>query len=323
MMRKLPVWLVLFSLAVLLLPLVKDTMAAADKADIERVDFSIRIKGQVTNSEIVSTSVLPGETLSFEMIAPGWSEPFQAKAGKGRLTRVSPRQWQWEAPAEPGTYRIRINHSREDDTVDLNVFVLVPYSRLQGGTLNGYRIGKYPARPLNGNPAYAPPRGFIEVTAKNNGTNVSPHFELKEFVAKQAGNYPRYVVLDERLPVALEAVLERVNQQGIPASKFQIMSGYRTPFYNAAIDNVQYSMHQWGGAADIYIDENRDGRMDDLNRDGVVDKRDAAVLYNLIETLIRQRPDLGIGGLGEYSATSAHGPFVHIDVRKGRARWRH
>jgi uncharacterized protein YcbK (DUF882 family) len=28
-----------------------------------------------------------------------------------------------------------------------------------------------------------------------------------------------------------------------------------------------------------------------------------------------------VGGIGIYPATSAHGPFVHIDARGTRARW--
>jgi len=38
------------------------------------------------------------------------------------------------------------------------------------------------------------------------------------------------------------------------------------------------------------------------------------------ERVEREHPDL-IGGVGIYHATSAHGPFVHIDVRGTRARW--
>jgi hypothetical protein len=60
--------------------------------------------------------------------------------------------------------------------------------------------------------------------------------------------------------------------------------------------------------------------MDDLNRDGRVDTRDARVVLESVERIERQHPDL-IGGAGLYRATSAHGPFVHVDVRGSRARW--
>ena len=70
--------------------------------------------------------------------------------------------------------------------------------------------------------------------------------------------------------------------------------------------------------------------MDDLNKDGVVDFRDAAVLYDMIDDLYQPRvqrlstvsfaPDL-TGGLARYRETGAHGPFVHVDVRGIYARW--
>ena len=62
--------------------------------------------------------------------------------------------------------------------------------------------------------------------------------------------------------------------------------------------------------------------MDDLNQDGRIDRKDSQWLANFIERM-SQRGDFGrrIGGLGVYSANSAHGPFVHVDVRGSRARW--
>jgi hypothetical protein len=66
-------------------------------------------------------------------------------------------------------------------TVSLNVFVLVPFDRIKGEYLNGYRIGKYPQTPLKRLAVYKPPRGFIEVTRENAETLISPHFRLGQF----------------------------------------------------------------------------------------------------------------------------------------------
>ena len=101
------------------------------------------------------------------------------------------------------------------------------------------------------------------------------------------------------------------------------MSGYRTPYYNKAIGNVKYSRHIYGGAADIFIDENpKDNMMDDLNRDAKIDYKDAAVLYEIIDKLYGKPFYQGlVGGLARYEKTDCHGPFVHIDVRGRRARW--
>jgi hypothetical protein len=102
------------------------------------------------------------------------------------------------------------------------------------------------------------------------------------------------------------------------------MSGYRTPYYNRAIGNrTTYSRHLWGDAADIYIDEEpRDGRMDDLNEDGVIDAHDVDVIYQMIENTSEPRiQKIMLGGLARYRETSSHGPFIHVDARGSYVRW--
>jgi hypothetical protein len=54
-----------------------------------------------------------------------------------------------------------------------------------------------------------------------------------------------------------------------------------------------------------------------------VDVNDAQYLQTAIEQMI-SRPAFRRfeGGLGVYPATSAHPPFVHVDVRGTKARWK-
>ncbi|HET9387945.1 MAG TPA: D-Ala-D-Ala carboxypeptidase family metallohydrolase [Gemmatimonadales bacterium] len=242
----------------------------------------------VVNAPISTLTALPGERVTVEALN---------------------RRWTWTAPQQPGLYPIRV------DSIVIQAFVLVPYEQLRGEYLNGYRIGRYPRRALRGLDMYRPPAGFIEVTPANENVFVSQHFQLKQFVCKQAGGYPKYVVLNSQLLERLEQLLALANDAGITASTFHVMSGYRTPAYNRAIGNVQYSRHTWGSAADIFVDQDHDGRMDDLNRDGRSNAQDAAVLYALFD-----QPQ-SRGGLGKYEATATHGPFVHVDLRDRRARW--
>jgi hypothetical protein len=62
--------------------------------------------------------------------------------------------------------------------------------------------------------------------------------------------------------------------------------------------------------------------MDDLNRDGTLDYRDAQWLYRVADELFGSEPHRGLrGGLGVYRATPSHGPFLHVDARGRRARW--
>lgn len=289
----------------------------------EKASFTVKFKEEISPYHIISAFVLPGEDLTIEVQNPIPQEQYLLSASKGITTSIKNAAWRWRSPDQPGLYHLHVVHQAKADSIILNVLVMVPYSRLQGLDLDGYRIGKYPSIPLKSLPIYKPPRGFIRVTEENQNTLVSPHFRLKDFLCKQESNYPKYLVLKERLLLKLELVLEKVNEKGIACGTFHVMSGYRTPYYNKLIGNVKYSRHLWGGAADIFIDENpQDGMMDDLNGDGRIDYQDADVLYDIIDQMYgKPWYQRLLGGLGRYEKTACHGPFVHVDVRGFRARW--
>jgi hypothetical protein len=227
-------------------------------------------------------------------------------------------------PTKAGRYLLEVNNKTTKEKALISIFVMVPANKVdKSGKLNGYQIGAYPSSPLRGLSIYLPPKGFVEVTKKNKDTLASPHFTLGQFVAKQPTGYPKYVVLRPEMLLKLERILTALNQAGHPTKSMVVMSGYRTPWYNRRIGNVQYSRHVWGGAADIYIDENpKDGVMDDLNKDGKIDRNDAEWLVNFIASMPNKAGvHSHIGGLGVYGSNAAHGPFVHVDVRGSHARW--
>jgi hypothetical protein len=284
--------------------------------------FAVRYRNVISPDRVRALTVLPGETVTLEVVDRDSLSRYVVRPAAGRLVPLGTVRWAWTAPPAPGLYPIQVVAPDGADSVTLQAFVVVPYDRLAGDLLNGYRIGRYPEKPLRGLGGYGPPAGFVEVTRENEDVLVSPHFRLKQFLCKQPAGSRKYVVLNERLLLALEYVLERVNEAGYRASTFHVMSGYRTPAYNRSLGNVRYSQHQWGAAADIFLDENGDGVMDDLNGDGRSDMRDAQVLYRLIEAAaVRPGAQGLIGGIGKYSSTASHGPFVHVDVRDRRARW--
>jgi Peptidase M15 len=284
--------------------------------------FAVRYRNVISPDRVRVLTVLPGETVTLEVVAPTPRSGYVARPAAGRLVPMATARWVWTAPPVPGLYPIHIVAPDGGDSVTVQAFVLVPYDRFQGELLNGYRIGRYPAKPLRGPVGYSLPAGFVEVMPENQDVLVSPHFRLKQFLCKEPGGSRKYMVLNEQLLVALEYVLARVHAAGYRATTLHIMSGYRTPAYNGSLGNVRYSQHQLGAAADIFIDENGDGRMDDLNGDGRSDIRDAEVLYRVIDAAAARPEAQGlIGGIGKYPATATHGPFVHVDVRNGRARW--
>ena len=300
-----------------------DQQAARDPFSAGKAGFTVKVKGERIPYKVMALSALPGEKLDLEIAAPDSVREYVVGSAHGQTEKLARYRWRWTAPTTTGLYPVTISPPNAEETITLNVFVIVPFNAVKAGTLNGYRMGSYPSIPLKGLAIYKPPRGFIEVTAENEDTLVAPHFRLKQFLCKQESGYPKYLVLKTRLLLKLELILEQVNAAGFRCDTFHVMSGYRTPYYNKAIGNVKYSRHVWGGAADVFIDESpRDGTMDDLNGDGAVDYRDAAVLYDLIDDLYgKSRYEPFVGGLGRYKKTAAHGPFVHVDVRGFRARW--
>lgn len=284
--------------------------------DDGRLGFSVRINDRIESDySIFSVMAMPGETVTLATDAGARfsSQQTPLTVTDGRVT--------WQAPDTPGHHLIEIA-GPTGEMMRLNIFVLHPADEIEGGALHGYAIGSYPETPYRGHDAYLPPTGFIGVPPELRDLPISPHFTLGQFLCKQEGGPERFAIVREDLLLKLEWLLAEVNDHGWRTDGFVVMSGYRTPSYNAAIGNGRYSRHVYGGAADIYIDEDGDGIMDDLNGDGVLDRRDAGALYDLVDRLLGD-PDHSHfhGGLGEYGSTSAHGPFVHVDERGWNARW--
>lgn len=306
------------------------TPSAASSGDFrpERADFAVRFNDEITSLRTMGVYVLPNEILSIEALDSADRVDYSLEAPSGRIIDSNLNSWSWKAPQEAGLYSLKVDRpswtcGSTSGSITLNVFVMVPYDGMDSESLRGYRIGCYPDSPPENLPECSKPRGFVEVTKDNQDTGLSPHFTLGQFLCKQDGDYPKYVVLRERLLMKLECALEIVNAEGHRCDTFHIMSGYRTPRYNRALGNVKYSQHLWGTAADIFIDESpKDGNMDDLNKDGKVDLLDAAVLYDILESMCSDPSNEFLaGGLARYRTTSSHGPFIHIDVRGYRARW--
>jgi hypothetical protein len=289
----------------------------------EKACFTIIFKEILSSYRITGIYVLPRETLTIEVVHGPEKGTYEVLTKNGEITSSALKKWCWKAPDQTGLYPLKIVEHTTGDIINVSVFVMVPFDRIRDGYLNGYHIGSYPTMPLKSLPMYTPPSGFIEVTRENEDTLIAPHFTLKQFLCKQESSYPKYVVLQEKLLIKLESILEKMNGSGYRCATLHIMSGYRTPYYNRAIGNVKYSRHIYGGAVDLFIDEDPpDGMMDDLNGDGTIDYRDAAIIYDSVDSLYGHSwYEFLIGGLARYKKTSAHGPFVHVDVRGFRARW--
>jgi len=201
-----------------------------------------------------------------------------------------------------------------------------PFAEKHGMNLGAYRLGFWPAeKHAVRSPAYANPNGFIEVTQANMDTPVSEHFKLGDFLTHDQPNvWPKYLVLQQKLIDKLELVLSDLQAHGVDTRGVRVMSGFRTPQYNVGGGNTggraSLSRHMYGDAADIFIDNDHDGQMDDLNHDGRISIDDARVIQAAVDRVEAAHPEL-VGGAGVYTAAPGHGPFIHIDTRGYRARW--
>lgn len=279
--------------------------------------FTVRWGSERSALAVNPLVVGAGEAVTLQVEDAG---AFTFDAGAGAVQRLASGRWRWTAPGRPGAYTLEIRRG-DGARMRFTALVTTPRQALRGGMLNGYLIGNYPQHPA-GQALYRPPQGFIEVDARSAELPLTPRLKLGQFVCKQAARGPRYVALRERLPLALEAAMDRFARAGIAASGLAVMSGYRTPHYNRQLGDTRFSRHQFGDAADVFVDEDGDGRMDDLNGDGRSDLGDARLLFGIVDAAQREAGwQRFTGGLSAYPPTAYHGGFLHLDTRGVKARW--
>lgn len=231
------------------------------------------------------------------------------------------------APQKPGVWNVLLSMRNAVRPGNVTLLTLVPLSEKRSGRIGSYVIGSWPyergGRPRSAQ--YAPPAGLVRVTPENMNTQISEHFKLRDFLTKGQQNvWPKYVVLNPRVLDKVELTIQELNRTGTPVKHVGVISAFRTPNYNESGGNTggrgALSRHMYGDAMDIFVDNDRDGRMDDLNGDGKINTGDGRVMTKAAEAVERKYPEL-IGGIGLYAPTGAHSGFIHIDTRGYRARW--
>jgi len=297
-------------------PAFEPTSAEAEPA------FTLTVDDQPLTRNARAVFVMPGDVLDLAARnLPGASELVLQTSGQGVIESAGPSLWRWRAPTAPGLYPLAIYNRERASRRRLNVFVQRPFDARER-EIDGYRIGHYQPHGLHGRASSAPPAGFVKVTPSNRGVRVSEHFTLGQFLChQQPDHWPKYLRLRPRLLDKLERIHAALAEAGFDINTVTVMSGFRTPWYNADIGNTTiYSQHLFGSAADVFVDVDGDGRIDDLDGDGRIDIADARWLADRVAALTAEHPELQ-GGLSAYPGNARHGPFVHLDVRGVRARW--
>lgn len=230
-------------------------------------------------------------------------------------------------PMLPGFYYLTL--IRGDDRQIIRepaVAVMRPFQEKLGSMLNGYRIGTYLAEKLRGKRAESEhPDGFLEVYPQHLDLAISKHLRLRHFITHddQTDVWPKYIALNPRLLDKLELVFTELeanragatNTAGVETQELEldVHSGFRTPAHNKrVIRAAKDSRHQYGDAADVVVDANGNGR---------IDRTDHRLVVAAVDEVERTHPDL-VGGLGIYTSSRYSTPYVHIDARGKRSRWR-
>lgn len=220
-------------------------------------------------------------------------------------------------PNEPGLYRLSLVGDGSSSVVEsLTLAVLVPFDRKKGSMLDGYRIGMYTAerhRKLDDHL----PIGFVKVMEGDVDLPMSEHLRLGDLLTHDGQqSWPRFIAVNPRMLDKLELVLARIAGTIRKADvdlTVNVHSGFRTPAHNRRVPLAATdSRHQYGDAVDVAIDANGDGR---------IDARDARLVADAVDSVEAQFPEL-VGGVGVYTSSRYHQPYVHIDVRGNRVRWR-
>ncbi|MBI4766730.1 MAG: hypothetical protein HY787_19395 [Deltaproteobacteria bacterium] len=317
----------------------------------------IEVNGQKISPLVPTLFLLPGDPLviriqteiptaggnqfNFRSETEYWSVFFNGNPMKPEANN----RYSGTVPKDPGFYPLKIISRQilnqksgssdfsqrtegEKTGPTLLVIVLHPFSRIKNGFLDQYPLGFYPnpegapekVIPKTARSCYLPPKGFIEVTNLNREAFLSQHYRLQDFICHLSLPFPQFIALSPALLLKLEWMtlfLKHYSQN--PEARLTILSGFRPPRYNQSVSGALWSRHIYGDAADIIVDLSpKDNRMDDLNRDGRLDRDDLMVLFKFIEEIeiITGLP----GGVGIFDR-GRDGPSIHIDTRGFKARW--
>jgi hypothetical protein len=224
------------------------------------------------------------------------------------------------APTQPGFYQLVIHRDSARVTVPgPTLAVLVPFVEKRGPVLDGYRIGMYDGErhSVDSADTAGTPEGFLKVMPDEMDLPISRHLRLGDFLTQDGQTtWPRFVALSPRVLDKLELVVERLahaTRDGALHYTVYVHSAFRTPAHNRLVRRAAPdSRHQFGDAVDVAIDANSDGR---------VTAADARLVAAAVDSVEAEYPEL-TGGMGLYVSRHYHHPYVHIDARGTRVRWR-
>ena len=277
---------------------------------------------------------LPGSSAKVSVFAEG-SKPLSGSFSvydsvTDSTIKSETTMFKFTVPESEGLYKIRWSK----DGAEKHIFCAVPvrYTSTSSGYLDGKRIGKY-SDPKSGPKEvkrhavfYKAPEYFLKLTEENMDLNLSPNVKISDLVCFTGkNNLTRHINMapvNYYLLIKVEAAWKIFSRRFPHVKKWRYISWYRTPRHNKGQRGATFSSHIYGDACDIIVDENGDWRMDDINGDGKVDRKDCIELSRVFEEL-DLTGKFRLGGIGayEYPHPESTGASIHTDVRGYSDRW--
>jgi len=283
----------------------------------EHPKTSFSINGIPSDFGMIFISSLPSDTLT--ILKSDFITQLTFYSSDSTVFSLKENMLKWVSPQTPGIYEIIVKADLQ--TYVLKLFVMKPLDEIKKNSPH-FIVGDYPSKSYKNMRQYAIPDGMIEVTEANQETYLSEHFQVKDFLTKQQSGFPKYVIISPKLIYKLELIIQKMEANGVEVENLHVMSGYRTPHYNGSIGNGRNSRHIYGDAADIFLDNDNNQLMDDVNKDGKLTIEDARFLGAIADKIDNDPKHSWLkGGIGVYNGNGSHGVFVHIDTRGNIIRW--
>ena len=266
---------------------------------------------------------LPGERVEFPLAIAGGGDSLSLSVGVGAATRLPSEPARDAhrradvAPMRPGFYHLALHPRR--DARDRRRAVArgdgAVRARSSAIRLNGYRIGTYLAERFGG--ALRPSRRVRRGAAGDARSAVTqaPQARRLRHARRPGDVWPKYVALNPRLLDKLELVFADLGcaRRGPDARRGRAL---RLPHAVA-----QPRVRARGARQPPPVRRRRRRRDRRQRRRPHHDHRRAARDAAPSSASRSEHPDL-VGGLGLYTSRRYRTPYVHIDARGKRARWR-
>ncbi|GEM_PF-4401508 len=252
----------------------------------------------------------------------------------GQIAATAKRSFDCVAPNEAGTFEIVVDYKMAGIQSQDKLLLVVMTNFTD--VLNSYpRTYTYPDISSRQAPKwiknkaryYQKPKYMFAVTPPLLELEIIPGYALKDFLCPssigQTSHLP-YAFISPKLMEKLRVITLKFIKTGLITKKIKVLEGYRSPRYNASVKGASlFSRHIYGDAVTFIIDEDNDGVMDDINKDGQVDRLDAVILAKIIRNLEVKRaiPKGGIG-ITESKLTNSKQPVeIQIDCRGYSSVW--